>query len=43
MNLAARRLYGILDLGYVTAAAAPRILEAMLAGGVGIVGMDKFP
>ena len=37
MNLAARRLYGILDLGYVTAEAAPRALEAMLAGGVGIV------
>jgi len=37
MNLAARRLYGILDLGYVTAQAAPRALEAMLAGGVGIV------
>ena len=37
MNLAARRLYGILDLGYVTAEAAPRTLEAMLAGGVGIV------
>jgi thiamine-phosphate pyrophosphorylase len=30
-------LYGILDLGYVTAEAAPRALEAMLAGGVGIV------
>ncbi|MEI8235312.1 MAG: thiamine phosphate synthase [Verrucomicrobiota bacterium] len=37
MNLAARRLYGILDLGYVTAEAAPGVLEAMLAGGVGIV------
>lgn len=30
-------LYGILDLGYVTPQAAPRALEAMLTGGVGIV------
>lgn len=31
------RLYGILDLGYVTAHAAPRVLEQMLLGGVDIV------
>jgi thiamine-phosphate pyrophosphorylase len=31
------RLYGILDLGYVTAQAAPRVLEQMLLGGVDIV------
>ncbi|MDD5349771.1 MAG: thiamine phosphate synthase [Chthoniobacteraceae bacterium] len=37
MNLGGRLLYGILDLGYVTPEAAPRVLEAMLAGGVGIV------
>lgn len=30
-------LYGILDLGYVTAADAPRVMEQMLAGGVDIV------
>jgi thiamine-phosphate pyrophosphorylase len=30
-------LYGILDLGYVTAADAPRTLEAMLEGGVDCV------
>jgi len=31
------RLYGILDLGYVTAQAAPGVLAAMLEGGVEIV------
>lgn len=31
------RLYGILDLGYVTAEAAPRTLQEMLLGGVDIV------
>ena len=31
------RLYGILDLGYVTASHAPRVLERMLRGGVDIV------
>lgn len=36
-SLKACRLYGILDLGYVTADAAPGILEKMLAGGVDIV------
>lgn len=37
MNLASRRLYGILDLGYVPPPDAPRVLEQMLAGGVEIV------
>jgi len=37
MILSTRRLYGILDLGYVTAADAPRILAQMLAGGVDLV------
>ena len=31
------RLYGIVDLGYVTAEAAPRVLREMLLGGVDIV------
>ena len=31
------RLYGILDLGYVSAQDAPRVLEQMLLGGVDIV------
>jgi len=31
------RLYGIVDLGYVDAAAAPTVLRAMLEGGVQIV------
>ncbi|MEI7958164.1 MAG: thiamine phosphate synthase [Verrucomicrobiota bacterium] len=37
MNLSSRPLYGILDLGYVSAADAPRVLEQMLAGGVDLV------
>ena len=37
MNLASRRLYGILDLSLVSAADAPRVLEQMLAGGVDLV------
>lgn len=37
MNLSARRLYGILDLGYVSAPDASRVLEQMLAGGVDLV------
>ena len=37
MNLPARHLYGILDLGYVTAPDAPRVMRAMLAGGVDLV------
>ena len=32
-----RLLYGILDLGYVAAADAPRVLSQMLAGGVDLV------
>jgi len=32
-----RHLYGILDLGYVTASDAPRVLSQMLAGGVDLV------
>lgn len=35
--LHACHLYGILDLGYVTAQDAPRVLEQMLLGGVDIV------
>lgn len=35
--LASIHLYGILDLGYVTAQAAPGVLRRMLEGGVGIV------
>ncbi|MEI6351500.1 MAG: thiamine phosphate synthase [Verrucomicrobiota bacterium] len=35
--LSACRLYGIVDLGYVTAEAAPHALEQMLLGGVDIV------
>ena len=31
------RLYGIVDLGYVTAADAPRVTRQMIAGGVDIV------
>ena len=40
------RLYGILDLSYVTAQAAPGVLEKMLAGGVDIVQLRakrQFP
>jgi len=37
MTLSARRLYGILDLGYVSATDAPRVLAQMLAGGVDLV------
>ena len=35
--ISACQLYGIVDLGYVTAQAAPRALEQMLLGGVDIV------
>lgn len=37
MTLSCRRLYGILDLGYVCAADAPQVLKQMLAGGVELV------
>ena len=36
-SLASVRLYGILDLGYVSAEAAPKVLCQMVEGGVGIV------
>lgn len=36
-QLSTRHLYGILDLGYVSAPDAPRVMEAMLAGGVDLV------
>jgi thiamine-phosphate pyrophosphorylase len=37
MSLLARLLYGIVDLGYVQAADAPRVMEQMLEGGVDLV------
>ena len=37
MTLSDRLLYGILDLGYVAAADAPRVMEQMLEGGVDLV------
>ena len=37
MSLSSRRLYGIVDLGLVSTAESPRILEQMLAGGVDLV------
>ena len=37
MNLASRRLYGIVDLSLVSAATAPCVLEQMIAGGVDLV------
>lgn len=36
-SLASVHLYGILDLGYVSAEAAPKVLCQMVEGGVGIV------
>ena len=36
-DLSARSLYGILDLGYVAPADAPRVVQQMLAGGVDIL------
>ncbi len=36
-HLSAARLYGIVDLGYVSAGDAPRITQSMLEGGVQII------
>jgi thiamine-phosphate pyrophosphorylase len=37
MSLLKRLLYGIIDLGYVEAAEAPRVMEQMLEGGVELI------
>jgi thiamine-phosphate pyrophosphorylase len=36
-DLSGCRLYGILDLSYVSAAEAPRVVEAMIKGGVDLI------